>query len=271
MKIKLSHRDLVTAMQDVGLGQVDRLLMHSSLHSLGRVDGGAETLIDALLEVLGEEGTLMAPTFNYNLEEEVFDPTTVRSQTGLITEILRKRPEAIRSLHPNYSVAAIGRDAEELTREHWKAEATGVGSPIDRIARAGGSILLLGVKHDTDSSMHVGEAYAEVPYRGVPFDPSWSRTAKVRTPAEEIVVLDLHDEPGCSTGFGIIEMPLREKGMIRDFKIDRAKCQLVKGRDVIETTVEILKQRMDALLCANARCLFCPRAREKVRIWQESG
>ena len=271
MKRKLSHRDLVTAMQDAGLGQVDRLLMHSSLHSLGRVDGGAETLIDALLEVLGEDGTLMAPTFNYNLEEEVFDPTTVRSQTGLITEILRKRPEAIRSLHPNYSVAAIGRDAEELTREHWKAEATGVGSPIDRISRAGGSILLLGVKHDTDSSMHVGEAYAEVPYRGVPFDPSWSRTAKVRTPAEEIVVLDLHDEPGCSTGFGIIEMPLREKGMIRDFKIDRAKCQLVKGRDVIETTVEILKQRMDALLCANARCLFCPRAREKVRIWQELG
>ena len=137
MKIKLSHRDLVTAMQDAGLGQVDRLLMHSSLHSLGRVDGGAETLIDALLEVLGEEGTLMAPTFNYNLEEEVFDPTTVRSQTGLITEILRKRPEAIRSLHPNYSVAAIGRDAEELTREHWKAEATGVGLS-HRSHRSGG-------------------------------------------------------------------------------------------------------------------------------------
>ncbi len=271
MRSTLSQQNLVAAMQDAGLGEVDRLLMHSSLHSLGRVDGGAETLIDALLEVLGEEGTLMVPTFNYNLELEVFDPAMVRSQTGLITETLRKRPDAIRSLHPNYSVAAIGRDAEELTREHWKAEATGVGSPIDRIARSGGSILLLGVKHDTDSSMHVGEAYAEVPYRGVPFDPSWSRTAKVRTPDGEIVPVDLHDEPGCSTGFGIIEMPLRERGLIRDFKIDRAKCQLLKGPDVIETTVEILKQRMDALLCSNPRCFFCPRAREKVRIWRESG
>ena len=68
-------------MQDAGLGEVGRLLMHSSLHSLGQVDGGAETLIDALLEVLGEEGTLMVPTFNYNLELDVFDPATVRSQT----------------------------------------------------------------------------------------------------------------------------------------------------------------------------------------------
>ncbi len=148
MSSTLSRPNLVAAMQDAGLGEVDRLLMHSSLHSLGRVDGGAETLIDALLEVLGEEGTLMVPTFNYNLELEVFDPATVRSQTGLITETLRKRPEAIRSLHPNYSVAAIGRDSEELTREHWKAESTGVGSPIDRIARSGGFILLLGVKQD---------------------------------------------------------------------------------------------------------------------------
>ena len=271
MRSTLSQQDLVTAMEDAGLGRVNRLLMHSSLHSLGRVEGGAETLIDALLEVLGGEGTLMVPTFNYNLEQEIFDPATVRSQTGLITETVRKRPEAIRSLHPNYSVAAIGKDAEALTRKHWEAEATGVGSPIDRIARAGGSILLLGVKHDTDSSMHVGEAYAEVPYRGVPFDPSWSRSAKVRTRDGEIVTVDLHDEPGCSTGFGIIETPLRQKSLIRDFKIDRAKCQLVKGLDVIETTVEILKQRMDALLCANPRCLFCPRAREKVRIWQESG
>ncbi len=271
MRKTLSRQNLVAAMQDVGLGEVGRLLMHSSLHSLGQVDGGAETLIDALLEVLGEEGTLMVPTFNYNLELDVFDPATVRSQTGLIPETLRKRPEAIRSLHPNYSVAAIGKDAEELTREHWKAEATGVGSPIDRIARLGGSILLLGVKHDTDSSMHVGEAYAEVPYRGVPFDPSWPRTAKVRTPDGEIVPVDLHDEPGCSTGFGIIEMPLRQRGMIRDFKIDRAKCQLVKGQNVIEATVEILEQRMDALLCSNPQCFFCPRAREKVRIRRESG
>ena len=155
------------------MDQTRLLMMHSSLHSLGRVEDGAETVIDAVLEVLGEDGTLMVPTFNYVLEMDVFDPATVHSQTGLITNTLRKRPDAVRSLHPTYSVAAIGRQAAEFTREHWNAESTGIDSPIDRIARAGGFILLLGVKHDTDSTMHVGEAYAQVPYRGVPYDPNF--------------------------------------------------------------------------------------------------
>ena len=258
------------ALQDAGVNEVSNLLMHSSLHSLGKVDGGAETVIDALLDTLGNKGTLMVPTFNYNLEVKLFDPETVPSKTGLITETLRKRTEAVRSLHPNYSVAALGWQSDKLTREHWRAESVGIDSPIDRIAKAGGSILLLGVKHDSDSTMHVGEAYARVHYREVPFDPSFPRTAKVLTPSDELVSVDLADEPGCSTGFGIIEMPLRAKGLIQDFKIGDAKCQLMKGLDVIETTIEILEKRMDALLCANSRCYFCTHARKEIKIQSKS-
>ena len=82
--------------------------------------------------------------------------------------------------------------------------------------------------------------------------------------------MDLADEPGCSTGFGIIEMPLRAKGLIQDFKIGDAKCQLMKGLDVIETTIEILEKRMDALLCANSRCYFCTHARKEIKIQSKS-
>ena len=259
----LSRQDLVCELNDASIGEVRLLLMHSSLHSLGRVEHGADSVVDAVLEVIGDDGTLMVPTFNYTLGElDLFDPDQVPSQCGIVTETLRQRPEAIRSLHPNYSVAAIGKDAEPLTREHWRAESVGVGSPIDRIAREDGYIFLLGVKHDADSTMHVGEAYAQAAYRGVRFDPTWPRTAQVRTPSGDLVELSLNDEPGCSTGFGMIEAPLREKGMIRDFKIGQAKCQLVKGLDVIETTMEILENRMDALLCTNLRCYFCTQARK---------
>ena len=271
MKRTLQKSDLVDLLRQGSVDQTRLLMMHSSLHSLGRVDGGAETVIDAVLEVLGEDGTLMVPTFNYVLETDVFDPATVHSQTGLITNTLRKRPEAVRSLHPTYSVAAIGRQAEEFTREHWNAESVGIDSPIDRIARAGGFILLLGVKHDTDSTMHVGESYAQAPYRGVPYDPNFPRTARVRTPSGEVVTVDLNDEPGCSTGFGVIEMPLRQRGLIRDFKIEAAKCQLLRGLDVIETTVEVLKERSDALLCSNPACYFCTHARKKTARHPRSG
>jgi hypothetical protein len=116
--------------------------------------------------------------------------------------------------------------------------------------------------------MHVGEAYAEVPYRGVPYNPTWPRMAKVRTDSGEIVSVDLHDEPGCSTGFGVIELPLRERGCIRDFKIEQAKCQLVKSQDVIDTTVKLVQEKTDILLCSNPKCYFCPCAREAIRSWQ---
>lgn len=261
----VQKQDIVSALHGAGIAHLRRLLMHSSLHSIGQVEGGGATVVDALLEVLGPNGTLMVPTFNYTLgERDPFDPKRVPSQCGIATETVRQRSEAIRSLHPNYSVAAIGKDAESLTREHWKAEAVGVGSPIDRIARGGGYVLLLGVKHDSNSTMHVGEAYAQATYRGVRFDPSWPRTAKVRTPSGDLVELSLEDEPGCSTGYGVIETPLRERGLIRDFKIGQAKCQLIKGLDVIETTVAILRDRMSALLCTNPDCYFCTHATKRL-------
>ena len=264
-KKRLDKADLADALREAGVDRVRDVIMHSSLSSLGRVEGGADTVIDAVVEILGPEGTLMTPTFNYVLWDPVFDPANVNSETGAITNALRKRRGAIRSIHPTYSVAAMGKRAAEFTAEHWKAEPVGIGSPIDRLAKAGGYVLLLGVKHDSDSTMHVGEAYADVPYRGVPYDPGWPRTAQVRTDSGEIVSVDLHDEPGCSTGFGVIELPLRERGCIRDFKIERAKCQLVKSQDVIDTTVELLRKRADILLCSNPKCYFCSRAREAIR------
>lgn len=239
--------------------------MQSSLSSLGLVEGGADTVIDAVVEVLGPEGTLMVPTFNYVLRDAVFDPWNVHSETGAITNALRSRPEAIRSLHPTYSVAVLGKRAAEFTAGHWKTQPVGIDSPIDRLAKAGGYVFLLGVKHDTDSTMHVGEAYADVPYRGVPYNPSWPRTAQVRTDSGEIVSVDLYDEPGCSTGFGVIELPLREKGCIQDFRIERAKCQFVQSQDVIDATVELLRKRTDILLCSNPKCYFCPRARVAIQ------
>jgi aminoglycoside 3-N-acetyltransferase len=268
MKTPVHKNGLVNAFQEAGLGQVRRLLLHSSLSSLGHVEGGADTVIAALIEALDPEATLVVPTFNYSLEDGVFDPVSIPSQTGAITEALRKWPQAIRSLHPTYSVAAIGKNARELTRGHWKVEPVGIDSPIDRLARAGGYVLLLGVKHDSNSSVHVGEAYAEVPYRHIPFNLDWPRRAFVRTESAELVQVDLDREPGCSTAFGVIEFPLRQKGCIRDFKVFQTKCQLMRAIDVIDATEELLRQRMDNLLCSNSKCSFCVRAREAIREWE---
>ena len=266
MKRCLNQYELEEVFRVSRLDGVRHLLIHSSLSSLGHVDGGARTVVNALTTVLGPNATLMAPTFNYSLEvHEVFDPHTTPSKTGAIPDALRKWPGAVRSRHPTCSVAALGPDAVALTEQHWRAEPAGVDSPIDRLAQSGGSVLLIGVKHDTNSTIHVGEAYADVPYRGIPFDPAWSRTARCYLETGESVEVDLHKEPGCSTAFGVIEFLLREAKCITDLKIGECKCQLMKAMDVINATVRLLERDMSILLCANPGCRFCPRARESIR------
>jgi hypothetical protein len=107
------------------------------LSSFGRVEGGADSVLDAILEVIGPKGNLMLPTFNYTrpIPEPYFDPAATPGHTGAIPEAGRKRAGAVRSLHPSHSVAVIGPDAVELTRDHLKVRALGIGSPIDRLAQ----------------------------------------------------------------------------------------------------------------------------------------
>ena len=145
-----------------GLRPGDHLLVHSSLRSVGPIDGGPEALIDALREATGAQGTLAMPTFNYRfgLAFPYFDPRRVGSRAGALTEIFRRRPDTIRSLHPTHSVAAQGKRASEITADHYKFGAFGVGCPIDRLVQAGGYVLLLGVSHLANSCIHVGESHA---------------------------------------------------------------------------------------------------------------
>ena len=99
------------------------LLIHSSLKSFGRVEGGADAVIDGILDALGPQGTLVVPTltghehlFPHNPPE--MDMRSTPCWIGAIPEAFRQRPEAIRSTHPTHSCAAIGARAEELTRSH---------------------------------------------------------------------------------------------------------------------------------------------------------
>ena len=131
----LKRKDMVEQFHSLGIKPGDHLLVHSSLHSVGPIDGGADALLDALLETVGRSGTVAVPAFSGLPEPDgYFDPLESPSNVGVFTEVLRKRPDAFRSLHPTHSVAAIGERAEAFVRDHLKAPAVRAGSPIDLIA-----------------------------------------------------------------------------------------------------------------------------------------
>jgi aminoglycoside 3-N-acetyltransferase len=243
----------------LGLRPGDRVVVHSSLRAFGRVEGGANTVIQALLDIVGPEGLLVAPTFSYFTVR--FDPKVEPGLTGRIPETMRTWPGAVRSWHPTHSVVAIGADAEEFCAGHHLVGGLALDSPLDRLAKQGGYVLLLGVGHVANSTVHVGEAHVPVHYLDVPFRPDLPRHATVLVDGEEIAV-PIVDPPGCSRAFGAIERPLRLRGAVVDGRVGRALSQLVRGRDVIDTTVALLREDQTALLCSDPLCYRCTEARK---------
>lgn len=137
--------DILHGLRTLGLESGDTVLVHSSLKSFGRVEGGAETVIAALLEAVGPRGCVAMPTLTLGKATNpvVFDVRNSPSTSGLITETFRLRSDARRSRHPVNSAAAVGWAGDELTRYHTDTPC-GLTSPYGQVYLCGGWCLFLG-------------------------------------------------------------------------------------------------------------------------------
>ena len=266
--VSVTRAQLAAGLRELGLAEGDSLIIHSSLSSMGHMEGGAEAVIEALLEAIGPRGNLMLPAFNYSapVPEPYFDPATTPARTGAIPEAGRKRPGAVRSLHPSHSVAVIGPQAVELTRDHLSVRAFGIGSPIDRLAQMGGKVLLLGVGHTSHSLIHVAEEYAGVPK--VSFYPE-ARFFNVLMPDGSVRPHQLDTSPSCSTAFGAAELVLRQAGEIHDARIGAAKVQLMSAAAVVRLVKRIITEKPDILLCTWPSCKPCVGVRRNLRAMEK--
>ncbi|GAA0396591.1 AAC(3) family N-acetyltransferase [Acrocarpospora corrugata] len=181
-------RTLRSELRELGVEPGDVLLAHSSMKSLGYVVGGVQAVVQALLDAVGTEGTLVVPTQTgdnsdpsgwgnppvpaawwpvIRAESPGYDPAlTPSTWMGIIPETVRTWPGAVRSEHPWLSFAAVGKDAREITGTHRLDDALGDDSPLGAVYRLGGKVLLLGVGYDTNTSLHLGEWRQKSPPRG---------------------------------------------------------------------------------------------------------
>lgn len=181
----VTKTELKEQFRSCGVAKGQTIIAHASLSSLGFVVGGAETLICSLLELVGEEGTLVMPAQTWkNLDpatgvhwEEPAEwwpvirehwPAYDKEVTpaigmGAAAEMLRKWPGARRSDHPARSFAAVGKHAEYITQEHDLSNIFGKGSPLDKICELDGYVLLIGVGHNKNTSLHLAETRAGFP------------------------------------------------------------------------------------------------------------
>jgi len=255
---KTLTRDLLK----IGVKKGDLLIVHSSFKALGLKDGTPEDVIHAFLEILGPEGTIMMPTFTYSYsgvwKVRPFNPvTTPGAENGVLTETLRKHPGALRSGHPTYSVAAIGKHAGMITQDKENASALGRGSAYDTAIGLGAKILLLGVGNNRNSAIHYAEVMADLPYNDIPFREFWGRTALVEKNGRVTEVTLLREYPACSANFGLADDYLLQQGIMKSGKIGCAPCFLMNGMAMTEAVVKRLKMEPAWLLCDNDTCEPC--------------
>ncbi|RYZ40842.1 MAG: aminoglycoside 3-N-acetyltransferase [Myxococcaceae bacterium] len=171
---------LAAQLQTLGLERGDAVLAHAALRSVGPILGGPDTLISAIGDVLGPEGTLLGYC-DWQLPDEVrdapalrdqippFDPLRSRSirDNGAFPELLRTTPGARRSGNPGASCAALGGRADWFTADHALDYGYGPLSPFGKLVASGGKTLMLGAPLDTMTLLHHAEHLADIPHKRV--------------------------------------------------------------------------------------------------------
>ncbi len=185
-KSPLTVTSLAENLRSCGLAEGQTILVHLAMSKLGWVIGGAEAVILALLAAVGETGTIMMVTNSNNNTDPsewqhppvpeqwwqtirdhtpAYNPLTTPTRgLGVVPELFRTWPGTVRSAHPAFSLAAHGPNAEFLVADHALEEDSGNRSPLGKLYELDGHVLLLGVEHWNNTSLHLAEFRAN--YRG---------------------------------------------------------------------------------------------------------
>ena len=233
---------LVADLKALGLKRGMDVIVHSSLSRIGHVVGGPDTVVEALVAVIGRTGTLVMPSFNHG-EAYVFNPMATRTKNGAVPDAMWRRADAVRSVQASHAVAAIGPKAEALCEGHTQAGIWGADSPIGRLIQWGGYILSLGVGQTSSSAYHV----AEVSMDGGCLD-QFARTERVVMPdgsVRDVRGLAWRDG-SCPVPAAKIAATLDRRKLRRHGKVGGADATLVKAIDLWNVRREHLRKACPA-------------------------
>lgn len=247
----LGREELLDAFQSLGVQEGSTLFVHSSLSSLGWVEGGAATVVDVLEALLGQRGTLAVPTLTFDTvcaRQPVFHEALSPSIVGRVTEELRTRRGAVRSLHPTHSVAALGPGAASLVEGHhlWDTPCA-PGSPYGRLVERGAQVLMIGVGLESFTMMHAFEEWADVPwlFNRTEVLYSISRAGEVhRVESRRHTDVPHYEE----RDFPSLEPVLADAGALLLGRAGAAELRLVDAARARDAIVPLLRREPDAVL-----------------------
>ncbi len=193
--------DLIKGFKEIGLERGDVVMVHSSLSSIRFVKGGPKTVVEALLEVIGEEGTLVMPTNpmrggvlkHCKSGDFVFDHKKSKAYTGAIPNALLKFKGIHRSIHPSHSVAAFGKFSKFVTETHHIGNRTcGKNSPWAKIIELNGKVFGLGITIAWTTQYHYLEDIMEDAF---PVKVKVDETYKLKCKLENGDIIEVEVQP----------------------------------------------------------------------------
>jgi aminoglycoside N3'-acetyltransferase len=219
-----SPAELSRQLRALGVVAGDVLVVHAAFSRVAPVEGGPRGLIDALQEAIGPRGTLAMPSMTED-DDAAFDArATPCRELGVLADTFWREPGVLRSDSP-HAFAARGPRAREITAPHPADFPHGESSPIGRVHSYGGSVLLLGVDHDANTTIHLAEALVGVRYR-LPKHCTLLRSGRV----ERIDYLEIDH---CCERFALANGWLDAVGAQRCGRVGRAQAKLARSRDIV--------------------------------------
>ncbi|HEX6096852.1 MAG TPA: AAC(3) family N-acetyltransferase [Thermoanaerobaculia bacterium] len=242
--------DIKDQLVTLGVERGGVLVVHTSFSAIAPVDGGPAGLIGALRDVLGPDGTLVMPSMSDD-DDHPFDvaKTPCRGM-GIVAETFRQLPGVLRTDNP-HAFAAIGPRAAEITRPQPVEIPHGLDSPVGRVYELDGQVLLLGVGHDANTTVHLAENLAGVRYGIHHYATILENGAPRRVEYREI--------DHCCEGFAQLDEWLGDRQ--RRGAAGHGTARLMRSRDVVDAALRHLRENAEVFLHEPGVCEECDEAR----------
>jgi len=267
-QLGISKERLIEDLRKIGMKEGDTIAVSLSFKSIGYVRGGPNAFIDALLEAIGPDGTIMMNTYTRTFHpskiatrkiDYIFDYKKTPAVTGIIPETLRNRKDSIRSRHPTCSVVAIGKLAKYLTKDH--EENSSPYMPYSKLAKVNGKVLCIGIDDNAVAIRHEAQYLAGL-FNIVPF-----KEAVKFMDRNGIVRIFTWNTRQCVDRLPEFLPILRTMGFVKDARIGMANSILFPAKEFLEIISKMLKKDPTLNLCNSFFCVWCRELERKLNLY----
>lgn len=239
----VSFDELVSNFKKIGLSSGDVLLVHSSFKSFGGVEGGPQTVINALRSILTEDGTLIVPTFNYDFcDGKPYDVKKTPSKMGIISELVRTDPNSKRTLEPVFSFAILGKHRDYLANLKYE-HSVGPDSVFAKLRELDAKIMIIGLSYNESLTffIHIEETQG-CDYRYFK-EFRGTITGYDGVKQDSKIVLFVRDlERGVQNSVDKMGFIMEQEGIVKKTVIGKSEIKLMKANDVYQRTVKEMKK-----------------------------